>query len=205
MPSQLQSSPITDVISDVKSIAEGVVDCFVTLLVSAMSGTVAKSGSSGGLSALAPPHDDWESLRRQARQTESDIDARLVAYAKMASTPATSADRLADLAAQEIDELLRKLGDVIDAMTRIAGMQGSSAVQHALQRHREILYDYTNEYRKTRANLTAHREQSELLSSVRSDINAYKTSQRGEYLLSERQHVDRSNQMTNQIIEYDPF
>lgn len=156
-------------------------------------------------SAAAADANDWEHLRRQARQLENDVDARLVAYAKLASgTNAQTSDRLVDMATGEIEELLRKLGHVVDAMGNAAVDNPSAppSMQNALQRHRDIHRDFTVEFRKTRQRVMAHREQTELLSSVRSDIDAYKASQRSELLMSEREHIDRSHQMTGQILEY---
>lgn len=47
---------------------------------------------------------------------------------------------------------------------------GSSAMRHVLQRHHDILQDYTQEFRKTSANLKARKEREDLLHSVRKDI-----------------------------------
>lgn len=46
----------------------------------------------------------------------------------------------------------------------------SAALLHTLQRHRDILQDYTHEFQKTRANITALREREDLLGSVRREI-----------------------------------
>ena len=46
----------------------------------------------------------------------------------------------------------------------------SAALLHTLQRHRDILQDYSHEFQKTRANITALREREDLLGSVRREI-----------------------------------
>lgn len=48
-------------------------------------------------------------------------------------------------------------------------MQNASAAMYTLQRHREILHDYTNEYHKTRNNIQAQLEREQLLGSVKKD------------------------------------
>lgn len=54
---------------------------------------------------------------------------------------------------------------------RIAGMNsGSAALLHTMQRHREILQDYGNEFRKTRSNITQQRQREDLLGGVRRDM-----------------------------------
>eukprot|EP00762_Andalucia_godoyi_P008479 ANDGO_05746.mRNA.1 Golgi SNAP receptor complex member 1-2 len=50
----------------------------------------------------------------------------------------------------------------------------SSVYGHTLQRHREILHEYTQEFRKYRATITASREHAKLLSSVRRDMSNQK-------------------------------
>lgn len=41
---------------------------------------------------------------------------------------------------------------------------------HTVQRHRDILQDYTKEFRKIQSNVRARREREDLLHSVRQDI-----------------------------------
>ena len=58
-------------------------------------------------------------------------------------------------------------------MTRCVGDMGTSAsvsLAHKLQRHREILSDCRNEYRKIKTSITSAREHAELVQSVRHDI-----------------------------------
>lgn len=44
------------------------------------------------------------------------------------------------------------------------------ALVHTLQRHRDILQDYTQEFRKTQNNLKSRKEREELLQGVKKDI-----------------------------------
>lgn len=51
--------------------------------------------------------------------------------------------------------------------------QNQSAPQqflHIIQRHRDILFDYSKEFSKTQKNLASARENRQLLISVKSDI-----------------------------------
>ena len=53
----------------------------------------------------------------------------------------------------------------------LSGMNsGSAALLHTTQRHREILQDYNNEFRKTKANIQQHRQREDLLGGVRRDM-----------------------------------
>ncbi|KAJ3061733.1 hypothetical protein HK102_009007 [Quaeritorhiza haematococci] len=72
---------------------------------------------------------------------------------------------------------------------------------HILQRHRDILYDYTKEFKKTKANLKSMREHAELLNSINDDMSSYRTSDMQEYLLTERGRIDNSHRMADIVLE----
>lgn len=65
----------------------------------------------------------------------------------------------------QLSTLNERMGEVCTSQN-----QNSPAVQHTMQRHRDILQDYTQEFRKTQSNYQARREREDLLSSVRKDI-----------------------------------
>jgi len=48
-------------------------------------------------------------------------------------------------------------------------MQNASAAMYTLQRHREILHDYTNEFHKTRNNIEAQLNREQLLGPVKKE------------------------------------
>jgi golgi SNAP receptor complex member 1 len=73
----------------------------------------------------------------------------------------------------EMEALLAKLQRVVDAMTASLGsvVGGAApapppALAHTLQRHTEILHDYTQEFRKTRGSVSSIRDRAELLSGA---------------------------------------
>lgn len=73
----------------------------------------------------------------------------------------------------DMEALLSKLAAVIEAMSSIhAGstggvkIPGATAVAHTLQRHSEILFDYQQEFRKTRSSIVTLREHAELLTGA---------------------------------------
>jgi len=47
---------------------------------------------------------------------------------------------------------------------------GSAALLHTMQRHREILQDYSNEFRKTKSNIQQYRQREDLMGGVRRDM-----------------------------------
>ena len=64
--------------------------------------------------------------------------------------------------------MLFKLTSINDEMSHHTLESGSSV--HTIQRHKEILIDYTNEFNKTRNNIAVRREREDLLGSVKKDI-----------------------------------
>ncbi|KAL0373322.1 UNVERIFIED_CONTAM: Golgi SNAP receptor complex member 1-2 [Sesamum radiatum] len=75
----------------------------------------------------------------------------------------------------EIQSLLEKLLDVNDSMSRCAASAApATSVNQKLARHRDILHEFTQEFRRIKGNISSMKEHAELLSSVRDDISEYK-------------------------------
>ncbi|KAJ7568287.1 hypothetical protein O6H91_01G026000 [Diphasiastrum complanatum] len=142
----------------------------------------------------------WEDLRKEARKIEGDLDVKLSSYAKLGGMLAhgdigSSEDTLGGDVSwksmeMEIESLLERLLDVNDAMSRsVAAATSTTSVTQKLARHRDILHEFTQEFKRTRGNISSMREHAELLTSVRNDISEYKasgSSSPGSSLLRER-------------------
>ncbi|KAG8450427.1 hypothetical protein GDO86_002910 [Hymenochirus boettgeri] len=162
----------------------------------------------------------WEDLRKQARQLENELDLKLVSFSKLCTTYShsnnregrrdryssdttpllngSSQDHMFETMAVEIEQLLAKLTGVNDKMAEYSSTAGvtsiNAALMHTLQRHRDILQDYTHEFHKTKANFQTIREREDLLGSVRKDIESYKSgsgvnNRRTELFLKEHEHL----------------
>uniref|UniRef100_A0A7M4F8B6 Golgi SNAP receptor complex member 1 n=1 Tax=Crocodylus porosus TaxID=8502 RepID=A0A7M4F8B6_CROPO len=155
-------------------------------------------------------------LRKQARQLENELDLKLVSFSKLCTsyshssaregrrdryssdtTPllnGSSQDRMFETMAVEIEQLLGRLTGINDKMAEYTNSAGvpslNAALMHTLQRHRDILQDYTHEFHKTKANFLAIRERENLLGSVRKDIDASGVNnRRTELFLKEHEHL----------------
>uniref|UniRef100_A0A8C9RTQ6 Golgi SNAP receptor complex member 1 n=1 Tax=Scleropages formosus TaxID=113540 RepID=A0A8C9RTQ6_SCLFO len=156
-------------------------------------------------------------LRKQARQLENELDLKLVSFSKLCTSYSSSRDgrrgdssdttpllnnstqdRMFETMAVEIEQLLAKLTGLNDKMAEYSSAPGvtslNAALMHTLQRHRDILQDYTHEFHKTKANFLAIREREDLLGSVRKDIETYKSgtgvnNRRTELFLKEHEHL----------------
>uniref|UniRef100_A0A670KI61 Golgi SNAP receptor complex member 1 n=1 Tax=Podarcis muralis TaxID=64176 RepID=A0A670KI61_PODMU len=160
--------------------------------------------------------DSVYNLRKQARQLENELDLKLVSFSKLCTsyshsssregrrdryssdtTPllnGSSQDRMFETMAVEIEQLLGKLTGINDKMAEYTNSAGvpslNAALMHTLQRHRDILQDYTHEFHKTKTNFLAVRERENLMGSVRKDIDGCGVNnRRTELFLKEHEHL----------------
>ncbi|XP_050944201.1 Golgi SNAP receptor complex member 1-2 isoform X2 [Cucumis melo] len=129
----------------------------------------------------------WEELRREARKIEGDLDVKLSSYAKLGTrftqggyvdsgSSSVGSNRSWKSMEMEIQSLLEKLLDVNDSMSRCAASATpATSINQKLARHRDILHEFTQEFKRIKGNINSMREHAELLSSVRDDINEYKS------------------------------
>mmetsp|Transcript_2776 Transcript_2776/g.10137 ORF Transcript_2776/g.10137 Transcript_2776/m.10137 type:complete len:296 (+) Transcript_2776:291-1178(+) len=120
------------------------------------------------------PRKQWEALRREARKLESALDAKLSAYAKVSVFPEAVSGLLSPTCTgttleAEIAALLGALTDTNDALSRCGGVGGlglglgAAATAHTLARHRDILNEFTQEFKRARANVSNGRQRAQLL------------------------------------------
>lgn len=163
-----------------------------------------------GLQSAKGRKPNWEELRKEARQLENQIDAKLVQLSKLGTslncspsltsgfgvtdkTPLMAADdedddggkdaashRRIKALCDDISLALGRLATVNEGLTDWAAQSGggsgttpSAAIHHTLQRHKDILQDYQQEFNKTKSNVMAAIERHDLLDSVHKDINNY--------------------------------
>lgn len=160
----------------------------------------------------------WDDLRKQARHLENDIDLKLIAFNKVgtgssslnsaASSPSDTSPLLGDHVFEslslEIEQMLDQLSNINEKMAEIPGT--GAAVMHVLQRHREILHGYRQEYLKIQANHTTRMEREELLRGSglggTTSLSSPSTSglSRRDMYLKENTHLHNSSSMVNDQI-----
>lgn len=111
--------------------------------------------------------------------------------------------------------MTKQLGNLVEEMTTLLDKRGTSstsAMNHSLTRHREILQDYERDFKRTRAQIVENEQRQNLLGSVRDEISAFKSGQSAtssggagasdsDMLLSERSRIDNSHRMTDEVLE----
>lgn len=147
---------------------------------------------------VAPLSRPWEELRREARKLEGELDQRLAAFSRLASSSNThthsssnsshfrgntssslysssgngQSDDGASLEQKsaQIEKLLHKLADVNDQMDLAVQNQGrgsNDVMMHTLARHRDILQEFMQEFRRTRNAVVSASEHAQLLAGAR--------------------------------------
>ncbi|XP_022653727.1 Golgi SNAP receptor complex member 1-like [Varroa jacobsoni] len=171
---------------------------------------------------------NWEELRKQARHLENEIDLKLVSFSKVGTSlgsrdfthensdtvpllSSAASGHVVDSMTEEIEHLLSLLQQLNDDMSECEG--GGSSRQHTLQRHRDILKDYTAEFNKTRNNIESRRQREELLgTSGRGDsastdhkmkgaaASGGGVNRRADFYLKEHEHIRNSERLVSDQI-----
>ena len=138
-----------------------------------------------------------DATRRAARRLENELDSKLVLFG---ASCAPSGGTTFEILRREIEHALQELEQVNDRMSRdAAGTSGGTATHmHMLQRHREILHDFQQEFNKLRSARRAASEREELLSSVRQDIREHRSAT--DMLLRERSAIHGSDRAADEAL-----
>ncbi|XP_051137768.1 Golgi SNAP receptor complex member 1-1 [Andrographis paniculata] len=111
------------------------------------------------------PHSSWDSLRKQARKLEAQLDEQMHLYRKLVST---KVDNFSDNDIESgIDQLLKQLQQVNTQMQAWVSSGGSEIFSHTLTRHQEILQDLTQEFKQLHSSHRAKKEHASLLEDFR--------------------------------------
>lgn len=99
------------------------------------------------------------------------------------------------------ESLIAQLSRLLDSE---ATLTSSALKQNNLARHREVLQDHRRELQRLTSSMAETRDRANLLSNVRSDIDAYRNSNPGaaeaDYMLEERGRVDNSHNMMDGVL-----
>ncbi|KAL3448745.1 hypothetical protein BJX65DRAFT_274357 [Aspergillus insuetus] len=152
----------------------------------------------------------WAQLRQQARSLETQTENLFHTYSQFASMtklpPQPSEDETRT--ESQIKELLEKRDSLIAQLARLldseATLTSSALKQNNLTRHREILTEHKRELTRLTSAIAESRDRANLLHTVRSDIDAYRSSNpaaaEAEYMLEERRRIDESHGVMDGVL-----
>ncbi|GLI74453.1 protein transport protein gos1 [Penicillium ochrochloron] len=152
----------------------------------------------------------WAQLRQQARSLETQTEQLFHTYAQFSSLtkpPPSPTEEELRLESQ-LKELLERRDSLISQLSRLldseATLTSSALKQNNLARHREVLADHRRELQRLTSAIAESRDRANLLSNVRSDIDAYRASNPGaaeaDYMLEERGRVENSHNMMDGVL-----
>lgn len=152
----------------------------------------------------------WAQLRQQARSLETQTDNLFHTYSQYASMsklppkPSEEEQRVES----QLRDLLERRQALISQLTRLldseATLTASALKQNNLSRHREVLQDHRRELQRLKSAIAETRDRANLLTNVRSDIDAYRASNpaaaEANYMLEERGRIDESHNMIDGVL-----
>jgi len=108
----------------------------------------------------------------------------------------------------QLHGILEKREALISQLSRLldseSALTSSALKQNNLSRHREILLEHRHELRRLTSAISETRDRVNLLSNVRSDIDAYRSSNpsaaEADYMLEERGRMDNSHNMMDSVL-----
>jgi len=152
----------------------------------------------------------WAQLRQQARSLESQTETLFHTYSQFASAPNIPAKPSEDERDTEskLQEILEKREALIAQQSRLldseATLTASALKQNNLSRHKEILQEHRRELSRLKSQIQDARNRANLLSNVRSDIDAYHSSNpegaEADYMLGERSRIENSHNMADSVL-----
>ncbi|KAJ7195558.1 hypothetical protein B0H12DRAFT_1169347, partial [Mycena haematopus] len=136
--------------------------------------------------------------------------SKLTSYSQLVSTisrhtddveASGSSERWKDMEL-ELDDLLEKLEETNEQMSALSSNPEtlSASMLRTIQNHAEVFQDNARELKRTKASVKSALDHANLLSGVRNDIDAYKSSA-ADSLLAERGRIDSSHSMTDTMLE----
>jgi Golgi SNAP receptor complex protein 1 len=128
-------------------------------------------------------------------------------YASLSTLPPQASEEETRLE-KAINDLLDKREQLVSQLSRLldseSALTQSALKQSNLARHREILTQHKDELQRIKNQILAKRNQTNLLSNVRDDIEAYRRSNpedaEAEYMLGERARIDRSHGVADTVL-----
>ncbi|KAM0803992.1 hypothetical protein BDR22DRAFT_838722 [Usnea florida] len=152
----------------------------------------------------------WAQLRQQTRTLESQTEGYFHKYSQFSQATTIPPKPTEDENQTEatIQDLLERREALITQLTRLLDSESplttSALKSNNLVRHREILLDHRRELLRLKSSIADARQRANLLSNVRSDINAYRDSNpedvEADYMLDERNRIDRSHSVADGVL-----
>ncbi|KAG0642173.1 snare region anchored in the vesicle membrane C-terminus-domain-containing protein [Tuber brumale] len=155
--------------------------------------------------------NSWAQLRQQARSLESQTDNLFHTYSSFVSNPAAKPSEAELRTESQLQEILQKRETVVSSLSRLldseTALTSSATKLQNLSLHRSTLTDHRREFIRLKGTISESRSRTHLLSSVRDDINAFRSASRieegrseADYMLDERDRIDNSHNIADSVL-----
>jgi Golgi SNAP receptor complex protein 1 len=145
-------------------------------------------------------------IRGQALNLEKQTEGLLTKYSNFQNQVGSQIEDDEQFTVNQIKDLFDKREEVLSKLNRVSETETiSTSKLQQLTRHKEILQDHKKSYFKISLNIEEERNRSNLLSNVRSGINASKQRNdqqidANDYILDERVRVDNANSLADRLL-----
>ncbi|KAL7273024.1 protein transport protein gos1 [Rhizina undulata] len=151
----------------------------------------------------------WAQLRQQARSLESQTENLFHTYSTFASNPAAKPSEEELRLEAQLQDVFQKRDTAVTALSRLldseSALTSSATKLQNLSLHRSTLADHRREFTRLKSSISEARSRTHLLSSVRE--NSFRSASRleegrseAEYMLDERNQLDRSHNVADSVL-----
>lgn len=147
------------------------------------------------------PTDEEQRTESQIRELLEKVRSRPFQPPWLSTSARIAVLGLLTFGFSQRDALIGQLTRLLDSS---ADLTSSALKQNNLARHREVLADHRRELSRLKNTISTARDRANLLSDVRSDIDAYRSANpaqaEADYMLDERRRIDNSHNMADSVL-----
>ncbi|RKU42141.1 hypothetical protein DL546_005109 [Coniochaeta pulveracea] len=150
----------------------------------------------------------WAQLRQQARTLEAQTETTLQTYAQFSTAanipPKPTEEELACEA--KLQDLLERREKVLTSLSTLLDSTPTTSAtkQHNLTLLRTSLSSHRSDLARLRTSISTARDRANLLSTVRDDIESYRSANpeqaEAEYMLDERRRIDGTHNVADSVL-----
>ncbi|KAI7959385.1 hypothetical protein MJO28_003176 [Puccinia striiformis f. sp. tritici] len=154
----------------------------------------------------------WDALQIQIRSLEPTLESEITMYAKLCTSVSTAYSSNGKLSErtiskcreveERIEDNLEQLSSQVDQIYRLlqtSSIPPTGSVTHACNRHKEVLQEYEQDFKRTRTSLQECEQRASLLSEISSFKSLQITSEEDRHL-NDRSSINSSHCSADDVL-----
>ncbi|KAH9462067.1 hypothetical protein H4Q26_016491 [Puccinia striiformis f. sp. tritici PST-130] len=154
----------------------------------------------------------WDTLQIQIRSLEPTLESEITMYAKLCTSVSTAYSSNGKLSErtiskcreveERIEDNLEQLSSQVDQIYRLlqtSSIPPTGSVTHACNRHKEVLQEYEQDFKRTRTSLQECEQRASLLSEISSFKSLQITSEEDRHL-NDRSSINSSHCSADDVL-----